>query len=98
MFSKRRIADASAVMEGVVRKLCGLLEPFCADGRPVPLSNGFYCVTVDIISTFTFGTPRGMLNETDFTGDWVEGVLSFTGMLQPKIHFPRALGALEALG
>lgn len=98
MFSKRRITEASAIMEGVVQKFCGLLDTFCEDSRPVPLSNAFYCVTVDIISTFTFGTPWGMLDEKDFTGEWVEGVLSFTGMLQARIHFPKVLGIMETLG
>jgi hypothetical protein len=98
MFSKKRIQEANFIMQGVVQKLCGLLEKFCEDGKPVPLSNAFYCVTVDTITAYTFGESWNMLDEPNFTSEWVESVLSFTEMLQARVQFPRILGVLEFLG
>ncbi|KAA8909835.1 cytochrome P450 [Sphaerosporella brunnea] len=98
MFSKRRILEASTIMQDVVMKLCTILETFCDSNKPVPLSNAFYCVTVDTITAYTFGESWNMLDEPNFTSEWVESVLSFAGMVQAKIQFPRALGVLEALG
>ncbi|KAI5842353.1 cytochrome P450 [Tricharina praecox] len=94
-FSKKAINDAcSTVLSPIIENFCDKLDAFCASGAPVPLANGFYCVTVDIISQYCFGRCWNMLDEPNFTSDWVESVLSISDGINIRLHFPMLTNVL----
>lgn len=69
MFSKQAINDASdSIVYKVVEKLCAHLDTFCAQGKPVPLANAFYCVTVSLEDRIEGRKGYGMDEYTDVVG------------------------------
>ncbi|KAF8247342.1 cytochrome P450 [Wilcoxina mikolae CBS 423.85] len=99
MLSKKAVNDAAdAIIYGVVDKFISVMEKLSEDGNPIPIANGFYCVTVDIISAYLFGEAWNMLDEPGLKGEWLDSLMSIANHTNLGQHFPGLVQTMLFLG
>ena len=87
-FSSSAIARLETSSREKVLKLCGRLEGFRDDGKPVNLSNAFRCLAADSVTAYCM--PRGfnLLDSVDFADDYNQQARSISYIAAWHRHIP----------
>jgi hypothetical protein len=83
-FSTQAIAKMEDVVQAKIDKLCGRIEEFSQDQRPINLTDAFLALTMDTIESYAFGTSSSLLDLPQFSSEWrntITGIMSKTSLL-----------------
>ena len=80
-FSKQSVTRLQPLLiQGVVDKLCLRLAEYQSAGKPVTMINAFACVTIDIISEYSFPEGYNLLDKPEFDSEHYKAWMGLSKM------------------
>ncbi|KAF2722011.1 cytochrome P450 [Polychaeton citri CBS 116435] len=89
-FSKKNIQQLKPLITAKIQKLCSRFSQaaIADDNNVVNLTHAMSALTMDIISTYCFGTDMGQLDRPDFAAIWFEALTTGSQVRVTTRHFP----------
>lgn len=87
-FSKSSISKMEPFLVECVDKLCRALRQYAVENKPVELQTAYMALTLDVISSYAFGSPFGLLEKPGFSPEWKQAILSSIEAGIVNRHFP----------
>ena len=88
-FSREAIRRAEPRVAACVTKFLDNLSRSGQDGKPVNITKGLMCYTMDAVMNFVYQKPFGALEAGDFDSDYLVPIVDFVSTLQWAIYFPK---------
>ena len=85
-FSKGRVLRLENRIQQKVERLCARLVEYRASGQPVNLTAAYLSLTMDIITSYCFGSCSDMLDQ-DFTTKWKDTITTIMKNTAVFNHF-----------
>ena len=79
-FSMARVNQLEPLIRDRAAKLLTRLKEYGANGRPIPMSNAYRCLTLDIIAAYSYPRPINLLDTPDFGKDFHHTVRNFASI------------------
>ena len=80
-FSKQSVTRLQpSLIQAVVDKLCLRLSEYQSAGKPVTMINAFACVTIDIISEYSFPEGYNLLDKPEFDSEHYKAWMGLSKM------------------
>ena len=90
-FYPEAIRRAEPLVQDFVNIFMDKIHTAASLGSVVNLSQGFRCLTADIIMNYSFQSPLGALEAPGFEFPLVNALDSFTQTVQWRLYFPNAI-------
>ncbi|CAF9941589.1 MAG: hypothetical protein ALECFALPRED_009236 [Alectoria fallacina] len=93
-FSPEAIRRVEPLIQDFVNKFMDKMHTAASSGNVVNLSQGFRCLTADVIMNYSFQRPLGALEASDFEFPLLNALDGFAHTIQWRLYFPNAVEAL----
>ena len=77
-FSKQAIGNMEPLVRDLIEKLCIRFEGFRRTGEPVDTLKAYAALTTDVITTYSFNTSYGCIEDPDWKWEWPEAMVEST--------------------
>ncbi|KAF4540590.1 Cytochrome p450 [Lasiodiplodia theobromae] len=94
-FSKRAVAALEPLVRDRVDRLVAAL--LLRASQPVELQTAFMALTLDVISSYAFGKPFGLVDAPDFGASWKKAIMASIEAGIVNRHFPWLGAVLTSL-
>ncbi|CAD6569144.1 MAG: hypothetical protein ASARMPREDX12_002221 [Alectoria sarmentosa] len=93
-FSPEAIRRVEPLIQDFVNKFMDKMHTAASSGNVVNLSQGFRCLTADVIMNYSFQRPMGALEASGFEFPLLNALDGFAHTIQWRLYFPNAVEAL----
>ncbi|KAL8772891.1 MAG: hypothetical protein Q9194_004479 [Teloschistes cf. exilis] len=93
-FNRDAIRRAEPRIALCVAKFLQKLDRYTQTGGPANLSDGFLCLTVDVVTRFMYQESYGALDADDFNSEFLILEHDFVSMMQWPLYLPRTFALL----
>ena len=95
-FSKQAIGRMEPLIRELLEKLCKRFEGFKQTGEPVDTLKAYAALTTDIITTYSFNTSYGCIDDPDWKWEWPEAMVDSTKGAHLNKQFKWVFPAMQA--
>ena len=95
-FSKQAIGNMEPLVRDLIEKLCIRFEGFRRTGEPVDTLKAYAALTTDVITTYSFNTSYGCIEDPDWKWEWPEAMVESTKGAHLNKQFKWVFPAMQA--
>lgn len=95
-FSKQAISRMEPLIRDLIEKLCVRFESCRSTGEPVNTLDAYAALTTDIITTYSFNTSYGCLEDPHWKNEWPQAMVESTMSVHLNKQFKWVFPAMQA--
>ncbi|TLD20674.1 hypothetical protein PspLS_08795 [Pyricularia sp. CBS 133598] len=87
-FSKRAVSRIEPLMRELIERMCSRLDGCRGTGQAVDLIKPMSALTTDIITSYSFGTSWGCIDDPDWKWEWPQAMVDSSKSVHVNKQFP----------
>jgi cytochrome P450 len=95
-FSKQAISRMEPLIRELIEKLCKRFDQFKETGEPVNTLHAFAALTTDVITTYSFNTSYGCVEDPNWRWEWPQAMVQSTKSAHLNKQFKWVFPAMQA--
>ena len=95
-FSKQAITLMEPLIRELIEKLCARFEKFKETGEPVDALHAYAALTTDVITTYSFNTSYGCIDDPNWKFEWPQAMVDSTTSAHLNKQFKWIFPAMQA--